>query len=916
MDITLHKNLQIMMISLAVAATCVLSVSCIRRGEKGIAPADTAFNYPLPPAEGEKEYFPIAENGQAKCVVVEPTNAPPAIHQAAEALRLYLQKVTGAPIKLIPENAPETNGLVKIHVGDTALGINVPLNLPDLQYGRDIFPNVNGYLVKTVDRNTLVIRGLTEKGVAHGVVGFLKRYAGVRQYWECTPGGLGEVAPSRPTLFIPKVEWRDWPFFYSRSISQRPFTKSRGPLDFFRRNNTLPCSENYAELMRPTLYAKDHPEYFSLSGDKRIQPTSDDSTGWQPCVSNPEVARIMAESVCDYFRKNPQAVALNVAINDGGRDCECDKCRAMDGTDANYRRRMSERYIKFTNRICELVEREFPGKYIVFLAYGGAAYAPVTVKPHRMILPVITVSGRNALQAWDEWGETGPEHMGYYFHHDDTLFFIFPKLDLHQQARRIRHAVNSGRAIIGYIESYPHWPLSGLVSYITAELLWDPRLEVDVLLDEFYTNFFGPAAAPMKTFYSTLEASYEEWLAKNGLPYPAGRDISSTADSRSFSQFSVLSLEGARKATNALREAEKLAAGDNKAAQRVEAVQRLFALAGKCVEVFWTSESLNAIRVDSEKDAQKVVGDSRRIFDIGREMADHITNTLEKTPPDLYGAVFSQKDNKRPIEMFEALKTGEPWPEAVAAVKNGADAVGTWLKKTRGKEEAVRWWDGIIAKETRPELKTIFQMARMASGAGELKPVYSSDFNSLGKMLAPPDLDLQPGDQEIVIDQFSESGHPGGSLGGGVLTNARFGVHAWFPDRTPFTLSMTKKDVPKGDYALVVKGIQRARLSCLAAVPAGARQFRAGFLFKRNDAPAKYAAEILCNVGTKQYRKQLAVASVPIPEQQDKWHEVAANFEVPENALTIFIYINVNNQAPDAKCWIADAFVSQYMKEE
>ena len=107
-------------------------------------------------------------------------------------------------------------------MGDTAVSKNVSLDLPDLQYGKDYFPNLNGYLVKTPDRNTLVIRGLTEKGVAHGVVGFLKRYAGVRQYWVCDPGGIGEVVPSKPALFIPRVEWRDWPDFYNFSPGGDP----------------------------------------------------------------------------------------------------------------------------------------------------------------------------------------------------------------------------------------------------------------------------------------------------------------------------------------------------------------------------------------------------------------------------------------------------------------------------------------------------------------------------------------------------------------------------------------------------------------------------------------------------------------------------------------------------------------------
>jgi hypothetical protein len=49
-----------------------------------------------------------------------------------------------------------------------------------IKIARDI-RYANGYLVTTLDPRTLVIRGRTEPATAHGVVGFLKRYVGVRQ---------------------------------------------------------------------------------------------------------------------------------------------------------------------------------------------------------------------------------------------------------------------------------------------------------------------------------------------------------------------------------------------------------------------------------------------------------------------------------------------------------------------------------------------------------------------------------------------------------------------------------------------------------------------------------------------------------------------------------------------------------------
>jgi len=38
---------------------------------------------------------------------------------------------------------------------------------------------------------------------------------------------------------------------------------------------------------------------------------------WQPCVSNPAVARVMAQGVTEYSDANPDAIAVNFAVNDG-----------------------------------------------------------------------------------------------------------------------------------------------------------------------------------------------------------------------------------------------------------------------------------------------------------------------------------------------------------------------------------------------------------------------------------------------------------------------------------------------------------------------------------------------------------------------------------------------------------------------
>jgi hypothetical protein len=47
---------------------------------------------------------------------------------------------------------------------------------------------------------------------------------------------------------------------------------------------------------------------------------------------------------------------------------------------------------------------------------------------------------------------------------------------------------------------------TGLNYYVRARYMWDVNTNIDKLLDDFYTHFFGPASAPMKQFCEEIEA--------------------------------------------------------------------------------------------------------------------------------------------------------------------------------------------------------------------------------------------------------------------------------------------------------------------------------------------------------------------------------------------------------------------------
>src|SRR5688500_5909003 len=112
-----------------------------------VPPERADFNYPPPPREGAPGFFPIAEDGAAKCVIVHPADATSGAQAAVRALQRYLNLATAARIALLSYNTAIPADMAIIHVGDTILGRKTDLDLPELRYGQVRFPNLRGYLV-------------------------------------------------------------------------------------------------------------------------------------------------------------------------------------------------------------------------------------------------------------------------------------------------------------------------------------------------------------------------------------------------------------------------------------------------------------------------------------------------------------------------------------------------------------------------------------------------------------------------------------------------------------------------------------------------------------------------------------------------------------------------------------------------
>lgn len=856
------------------------------------AQVDVEFNFPPSPQEGAADYFVIAHNGEARAAIVYPAQHAPEEIRAARSLQQYLELVTGATLSVVADDAPPPEGLARIYVGNCAAALASSMALPNVQYGEHSFPNVNGYLVQTLSPDTLIIRGNTPQATMLGIVGFLRRYAGVRRYWPGDPGGIGDVIPERPTLTVPQVTWTDWPYFISRIMSG---LDNRGPqtdasrwskfADFWRMNYTIPSNESYYRLL-DAANRRDEPDIFPLIGGERFIPGVDErgrvAHGWQPCVSNPRVAEIMTQTLIEAFESDPHRIAMNLAVNDGLGDCTCEACRAMDapGADVANRIGLCDRYVKFDNQVAEAVERRFPDRILAFLAYGSMSRPPTTVTLHRMLLPVLCVWG-NAFEMWDAWMATGAEHMGIYLYHDD-IRFIMPKLDIHQSAKRLRYIVNSGRARHFYQEFYGIYPLDGTVGYVETELLWDPRLDEDAILDEHYRLFFRGAEQPMRAFYEALEAGYEAWLAQYGFPHPHGMDASSIIDSKSLDQFRVLPPEQLALAEVALTEALAAAEGDALVSERVALVKQLFDFAALGARMYWPLTRLQDARPESVADCEQILTDAREALASGLALSDYKFEVIEQPPVADYAGRHTS------AVVYNDLQPGAVPSTVPSAIGRAFRVAGEYLRAQQGADAAVAWW----------------RERREADGPALLRDLIAiGEFHARGAELA--NLIADPSFEQRGATQAQAAGAEELAPEHELLA----GVNFWKSAGTAAHATLTNADARTGEWSFTMTETKRAGVSHSIAAEGG-ELLAMSLWVKHNGDEPNYHVDVIPRGDA-----MLSRTSVAVPAQPGVWHQVELAFVTPPGTRTVGLYLFAEGQRPGDQVFVDDFFIGRYAGE-
>lgn len=490
----------------------------------------------------------ISKNGKPNVNIVVGENASKEILFAAEELRNYIKKISGAELNIIKEQASTGKN---IYVGKSNAVDALKISAEKLEK--------EGFKIQTVKDN-LVLLGHDDAGTQFAVYTFLEDYLGVRWLW---PGKLGEVVPVNKTISIseiketqePHYKWRSRMSMNENDVWRNKVTSDTvvQEVELWEKRNKWGGMKIYgghslSEVFPPEKYAKTHPEYYALVNGIRDAPgpNYDYKHGSQVCTTNPDVIRIACEWAIKFFDEHPDYDAVNMSMNDGGGlgYCQCERCRALDdgrrieqpldsdesiSKDSLKNIIITDRIYTYINQIAEQVQKKHPGKYIMCYAYSQYKRPPKNIVLNPMVIPQYT--------QWSAYSHANPKikeqheriakgwgaaanRMAIYEYYINgswpSLHRVVPSLFAENIKELYKDGVN-----LYYTQAGTEFAVNGLNYYVAGKLLWNTSLDEQKILKDYYEKGFGKAAKYIKSFNKRMEDAWKA-ATKDGKDVTAG----------------------------------------------------------------------------------------------------------------------------------------------------------------------------------------------------------------------------------------------------------------------------------------------------------------------------------------------------------------------------------------------------------
>lgn len=527
-----------------------------------------AFWFPLPTFSAEDHgELPVVVDGEPRAVIVVDQGDGRNVRDLAAAeLQEHIEKITGVEVPVITQGEweqrdPRITALV-IGAGEITESLGVDLGeLPP-----------EGYRILTLPEKQVVILAGRDEGDPLGTsaphnrhleFGSLNAVYDLLEGWGVRwlfPGELGIIVPERGSLAVTATDRVESPDFRMRNLwlsdyrggAERSLLGENDPDAVAARMWSL---RNRHGNSTEKYHTRHHtPDWWSLWSESNLEFIGlyRGERGWSSrpersklCVSNPGVAPAIAELAMEAFREQPNRISYSIAEQDGSAGfCSCQDCTALDERlpgeiyyadspsiwqDWDETVPLGDRYAVLWNRISEIVEEEFPDRYLGVYLHGFRIFPPRREESVSHRIRAVYVNNRQVdpeplRERLEGWSRVMANPIALYI---PPMFGAWPLADFERitlpvmTLENVRDGVILCRdlEIVG-VRGSPNFASftvgsHGVLAYALSRWLWDADLSTEEILQDFTQHAFGPEAGPvMMEYFQTMEARQNAYPAE------------------------------------------------------------------------------------------------------------------------------------------------------------------------------------------------------------------------------------------------------------------------------------------------------------------------------------------------------------------------------------------------------------------
>lgn len=461
-----------------------------------------------------RKCYTVFSDGKSDYVIVVSSQASESEKFAASELQSCIEEISGALLPIVECGKGKKGGRIIIGHNNDSQKIFCG--------EKERHPDDDSFTYKS-KKGDIVIIGGSERGTMYGVFAFLENELGCRWLAEdCT------IIPHKDEYHFSILNHFETPAFPRRSVlyngckdvSFRTFSRINERIKTSPSKIQKQVGGTYGFLSPHTMifilpvseYYEKHPDYFALVNGVRIKDKP------QPCFSNPDVFYICVEKLRKIMRNYPELSIYEVSPLDNENRCQCHACQETVKLLGSY----TDLVLDFVNRVAEEVADEFPDKKIEFLAYMTTCDPPVKVEPHENVVVRLCNSWTCHLHGFEKcssdnaskfqsnfkrWRKLAKDFYVWEYASDFSWYFIpFPNF----YALRDNLVFYKKNQVKGVFVEGNHSTskseFQALRVYVLSKLLWNPECDLDKIVDDFMSGYYGAAAPYMRQYFDLIHS--------------------------------------------------------------------------------------------------------------------------------------------------------------------------------------------------------------------------------------------------------------------------------------------------------------------------------------------------------------------------------------------------------------------------